>query len=181
MARVNEHGLTPAQEVFAVELASGKTQSDAYRKAYPASLKWKVDGLHNKASALARDVRVRARVAGLQAQVASKTVLEAASIKAEIARLALSDISEIMDAEGKMLPPHKLPLDVRRSIASIKVDEFGRIEYKFWPKNAALDQAAKILGLYEKDNAQQAAKVPLRIELVPLMAASTAPVADKDD
>jgi len=40
-------------------------------------------------------------------------------------------------------------------VASFKIDEYGRIEYKFWDKNSALDKAAKILGLYELDNKQK--------------------------
>jgi hypothetical protein len=41
------------------------------------------------------------------------------------------------------------------AIKSFKIDEYGRIEYQFWDKNAALEKAAKILGLFEKDNHQK--------------------------
>ena len=37
--------LTPKQEKFAQEVASGKSQADAYREAYPKSKKWKDETL----------------------------------------------------------------------------------------------------------------------------------------
>jgi len=40
-------------------------------------------------------------------------------------------------------------------VASFKIDEYGRIEYKFWPKNAAIDMAMKHLGLFKEDNKQK--------------------------
>ncbi len=55
--------LTPRQERFAHEVASGKSQADAYRIVYPKALNWKDDSVHNKASALMRKSQVAARVA----------------------------------------------------------------------------------------------------------------------
>ena len=37
-------------EIAAREFVSRKTQADAYRKAYPSSLKWKPEVVHSKAS-----------------------------------------------------------------------------------------------------------------------------------
>lgn len=64
--------LNTAQEVFAQEVASGATQADAYRKAYPKCKRWKQETIHNKASALMRISEVSTRVKELQAELASK-------------------------------------------------------------------------------------------------------------
>ncbi|CDN87344.1 Terminase small subunit [Hydrogenophaga intermedia] len=154
-----EHGLTPQQELFALALAKGVSQAEAYRQAYPRSQRWKADAVHQQASRTAADPKVSARVTELRRQVAEKTVLESVEIIQEVYRLAVSDIADLMDADGKLLPPNKIPLNTRRALASIKVDEFGRIEYKFWDKNSALERAAKILGLFEKDNQQKGASL----------------------
>lgn len=67
----NEHGLTAAQEVFAVGVAAGLSQSDAYRKAYPHSVAWKDDALWVKASQLAAGHKVRLRIQALMAEAAA--------------------------------------------------------------------------------------------------------------
>lgn len=155
MAAKNEWGLTPQQERFAQEVAKGQSQSSAYRQAYPLSKKWKDDSVHNKASALSRDAQVAARVAMLTAAAADRAELDAAEIIREIRRLAVSDIAGIMHPDGRVKLPHELDPATRAAIASFKIDEYGRIEYKFWDKGAALEKAAKIKGLYELDNAQK--------------------------
>lgn len=64
--RKNQYGLTSQQEKFAQEVASGKTQSDAYRVAYPASRQWQPATVHQAASRLMADSKLSARVADLQ-------------------------------------------------------------------------------------------------------------------
>ena len=45
--------------------------------------------------------------------------------------------------------------DTAAAVASYEVDKDGVIKYKFWDKNSALEKAAKVQGLYEKDNDQK--------------------------
>ena len=61
--------LTHQQEAFAQAVASGKSQAEAYRTAYPKSLRWKPDSVWNKASALMADVRVSARVDAIRTEI----------------------------------------------------------------------------------------------------------------
>lgn len=156
MSAKNEHGLTSQQELFAQQWGAGKSQSEAYRQAYPASRKWKPEIVHQKASALAANGKVRARVTLIQRAAADRAELDATEIIREIRRLALSDIAGIVGPDGKLLLPHQLDAATRAAVASFKIDEYGRIEYKFWDKKGALDMAAKIKGLYEIDNKQKA-------------------------
>lgn len=156
----NEHGLTQQQELFACAVAEGLTQSDAYKRAYPSSLKWKRDSVHQKAATLAADVRIKARVQALQAKVAEVAVLKAADIIEETRRLALSTPAGIIgiDAKGKayVKMPNELDAATAAAVASFEIDDLGRIKYRFWDKNSSLERAARILGLFGKDHAQAA-------------------------
>lgn len=64
-------------EKFAQELALGTTQRKAYRVAFPSSLKWKDETVDSKASALAKNDKVLARVKELQEETAKATILTA--------------------------------------------------------------------------------------------------------
>lgn len=57
--------LSIRQERFARMVASGKSQSEAYRQAYPGSQKWLAKSVHERASALANRAKVAARVAAM--------------------------------------------------------------------------------------------------------------------
>lgn len=65
-------GLTHQQEAFAQAVASGKSQSDAYRAAYPASTKWRPDSVWVNASQLAADTKVAQRIAAIRAELAAR-------------------------------------------------------------------------------------------------------------
>ena len=64
-------------EKFAQELALGTTQRKAYRVAFPSSLKWKDETVDSKASALAKNDKVLARLKELQEEMAKSTILTA--------------------------------------------------------------------------------------------------------
>lgn len=63
---------SPQREKFCQQIVKGGTQSDAYRVAFPRSLKWKSDSVNNKSSALMGEDVVAARVAELRAPVIAK-------------------------------------------------------------------------------------------------------------
>jgi len=67
-----DKALTVQQEAFAQGLASGLSQSAAYRQAYPKSQKWKDSTVWEQASKLAANNKVIARVAELTAELAAK-------------------------------------------------------------------------------------------------------------
>jgi phage terminase small subunit len=154
MAGKNEHGLTPQQEKFAQEVGSGKSLSEAYRAAYKVG-KSKPETVNDSASKLMANPLITQRVAKIQADAADKAGLDASAILLELKKLAHSDIAGIMTPEGRVKLPHELDPQTRAAVSSFKIDEYGRIEYKFWPKNAAIDMAMKHLGLFDKDNKQK--------------------------
>ena len=64
--------LTPQREIFAQIVVKGNNQSDAYRKAFPKSLKWKDNAVNVNASKLMADANVILRVNELRAPVVAK-------------------------------------------------------------------------------------------------------------
>ena len=164
---MDQKPLTPQQEAFARKVASGLSQAESYRQAYPKSQKWKDGAVWSAASRLMADCKVSARARVLQDEQALAAGLDVTRVLREVAMLAHSDIGNIMHADGKVKLPHELDPVTRAAIASFEIDEFGRIKYKFWDKNAALEKAMKHLGQYEVDNKQKAELVGV-VRLVPL-------------
>lgn len=184
MSAKNEWGLTPQQEKFAQLVGGGMSQVDAYRAAYPKSAKWKDEALRVAGAKMSAIGNVSVRIKQIQAAGADRAELDAAEIVREIRRLAVSDIAGIMDENGRVKLPHELDPQTRAAVASFKIDEYGRIEYKFWDKGAALEKAAKIKGLYEADNKQKgsgAAEFLAQLQSNVLGVVKDQPGSDDDD
>lgn len=64
-------------EKFAQELVQGTSQRKAYRVAFPKSVKWKDETVDSKASNLAKNDKVLARVKELQDEISSKAIMTA--------------------------------------------------------------------------------------------------------
>jgi len=75
-----EKGLTPAQERFAALLATGESQSAAYRAAFPHSRAWKPQTVHARASELAATGKVQGRVSELRAKAAAEHQVEVSDV-----------------------------------------------------------------------------------------------------
>ena len=83
--------LTGPQEKFAVGVASGKTQADAYREAYPKSKKWKDETLWAEASRLMANHKVSTRVKELRERISGIGIASAERVLLEASRIALFD------------------------------------------------------------------------------------------
>jgi phage terminase small subunit len=81
-----DDGLTAPQEVFAQLVASGRSQAEAYRTAYPAAKKWKPESVYPEASKLMADPKVSTRVAVLRTEVQLRVIEEAAVTPAFVTR-----------------------------------------------------------------------------------------------
>lgn len=71
--------LTPKQEAFAQAVASGKSQSDAYRVAYTVRESTKPDTVNQSASRIMADPKVSARVEQLRQPIAEAAQITLAS------------------------------------------------------------------------------------------------------
>lgn len=108
--------------------------------------------------------RVKREIVTRQEELRYETMISAKRVLEEEACIAFSDISELVDENGDLIPPHELPERVRRAITveirqerdkngAMKGPEF---KYTMIPKAGALERISKHLGLYEKDNLQKA-------------------------
>ena len=143
------------QERFALGVASGRSQAEAYREAYPKSRAWKDPAVHSDASALAANPKVSLRVRELRRQITDIEIATARQALVEASRIALFDIRKAMNPDGTFKKPNELDADTAAAIASVKIKPNGEAEYKFWDKNTALEKLFRHHGLYEKDNDQK--------------------------
>jgi phage terminase small subunit len=115
----------------------------------------KPETIHNNAYKLMQRNEIATRVAALQSAAIERSELDVVETLQEVRRLALSDIRNAFHPDGRMKLPHELDANTAACIASVEIDAEGKIKYKLWDKNSALERAAKILGLFEKDNRQK--------------------------
>lgn len=86
---MRDNGLTSQRARYAQLVASGLTQADAYRQAYPRSQKWTNASVAKKASELMADERVSGRVAELQKEVAKGAVATARDLAEGLTQIFL--------------------------------------------------------------------------------------------
>ncbi len=118
-----------------------------------------------QASQLLRKPKVRAAVDAALAARSERVQVTTDEVLREFKRLALVDIGQAFTPEGALKPLAEMDVDVRRSIASIEVDEtwvdgkdedgkpkrylVGQLrKVKFWDKKGALDSLAKHKGMF---------------------------------
>jgi phage terminase small subunit len=88
--------LTPKQELFAQEVASGKTQADAYRSAFNVKPTTKPETTYKRACELMADGNISGRVAELRNAAAERVVWTMAD-----SLDVLSTIAKGLDADAK--------------------------------------------------------------------------------
>ncbi len=168
--------LTVAQEEFAVGIASGMSQADAYRKAYPKALKWKNEAVWVQASQTAAAPNVRLRIDFLCSQAAKANDVTVERIVKELARIAfgrkrsllswgpygviLRDSASLTEDEAAMVAE----VSETKSIAG------GSLKIKSHDKVKALELLGRHVGMFT-DKVEMTGKdgdplMPTRIELV---------------
>ncbi len=113
--------LTPQQEAFAVALALGSSQAEAYRKAYPKSVHWADSALHPKASHLAGQDKIKTRVQELQRKAAAANEVTVERVLKEVARLAFVDLRKAYNEDGTLKKPTEMDDDTAAALAGIDV------------------------------------------------------------
>lgn len=176
--------LTARQDKFAMGVASGKTQSDAYRDAYK-NQKMTPKQIHEEASKMASNPKVAQRINDLRSKITETGIASAARVLIEASRIALFDPRKLFREDGSPKPINELDDDTAAALAGLDIhEEFegsgdDRVfvgytkKYKVADKNAALEKLFKHHGLYEKDNEQ---KTDPLSELVRAINAAAAPL-----
>ena len=134
--------LTGKQEKFVQELVKGKSQRQAYRIAYPSSVKWKDASVDQKASTLFANVKVKSRYDELQSKIEQKVTHDAAEVRDIIINTMLSIVNaDVMndDVDG-------------RAVKNKHYDRNGRMVYDHYDKIEASKMLIGLLGIENAGN-----------------------------
>lgn len=118
-----------------------------------------------EASQLLAHAEVQERIAELAAARNEKLEIKAEDVLRELHRMLVADVATAIDeATGALKPIHEIPIDLRRTIASVDVEEMyewigerpnrekvevGRVKkIKFWSKERAAEMLGKHLALF---------------------------------
>lgn len=115
--------LTPQQELFAQNVASGKNQSESYRIAYPKSLKWKESTVWERASVLMSNNKVSTRTDELLASHAKRNEMTLDRVLKNMADWLDFDPLDLMDENECVKSMKELSPEVRKSLSKIEVVE----------------------------------------------------------
>lgn len=188
-ARVD--GLLPKQAAFVAEyLIDGNATKAAIRAGYSKKTAHVIGQENLKkpviASLLAQKQSV---IAARQDERLAAMELTEERVMRETARLAFFDPRKMFAADGRPISIHELDSDTAACIVGLDVLEeysgsgqdrvlVGHVKkYKIADKNSALERAAKILGMFKKDNEQPGAGVANAItDLIKSMGRSSLPV-----
>ena len=125
-------------EKFAQELAKGVlSQRKAYRVAFPRSVNWKDETVDSKASALAKNDKVLARVKELQEEAASKAVMNATQRKEWLSSLIqnndettqnkLKAVDLLNKMDGEYIAKVQLGGNVNNPFEGLTTDELKKL------------------------------------------------------
>jgi phage terminase small subunit len=154
--------LNPKQNRFVAEYLKDLNGTQAaIRAGYAPS------GADVQATRLLANVSVRRAIDEALARRASRVEVKSDDILRELMRLAMVDVGEAFDDEGRLKPLKDMPVDVRRAIAGIEVHEsplkmrremddghiieepMGRaVKVRFWDKTKGLELLGKHLKLF---------------------------------
>lgn len=106
---------------------NGGDQSKAYRSAYPHSKKWLDKTVHEKASRLFADSKVRARVAELKAEAAriaeEKFKVDAEYVLRRLVEIDKMDLLDILKEDGSLKPISEWPPVWRSYVSGMDLSE----------------------------------------------------------
>ena len=167
------NSLTAKQEKFVQELIKGKSQREAYKKAYDAK-NMKDTTIDVKASQLFKTDKVRVRYEQLRGKVVKraeeKAIITAEEVLRGIAGIARDDIKNYLsfktvktvvehDEDGEPVIDYGIVVDIKDSddidtsnISEVSIDSKGTFKFKTYCKDKALYKLADIMGL---DKGQQ--------------------------
>lgn len=124
-------------EKFAQSLANGMSQRNAYRSAFPNSVKWKDETVDPKASALAKNDKVLARLRELADKASSKAIMSAIERKEWLTGIIKSEAEETKDKlkavdllnrmEGEYVDKVQVAGEINNPMAGLTTEELRKL------------------------------------------------------
>ena len=149
-----EQQLTKRQEQFCKEFLIDLNATQAAIRAGYAKL-----NAHTEGSRQLANVKVQQKIQELMDARSKRVEITADDVLRELLLIAKSDIGDMLDDDGQLLTPNKMPEGIRRAISSIDIteekDERGNVwgytkKFKLWDKTKALDLLGRHLKLFER-------------------------------
>lgn len=125
-------------ERFAVAVASGNSKADAYREAYPHSVRWQAKSVHEAACKLA--TKVSPRIDELMQVRADESILSRDELARFFSRVVRTPV-------GEVAPDSDMAQEVDERPKSRKVKMPSKIE--------AARELARLLGYYAPEKSEQ--------------------------
>lgn len=153
---MTDRPLTLKQDAFATGVASGMSQAEAYRQAFPLSRKWKDKTVHEKASRLAAEDKVQARIQELRGKAAEANEVTIERIVAEVVKIAFANQRDLMrwGPNGVKLLDSEELTDEQAAAVSEVAETFsatgGSLKLKTHDKLGALRFLAELKGYLVK-------------------------------
>jgi phage terminase small subunit len=143
--------LTAKQEKFAAGVAAGLSQAQAYREAFASCKKWKDKTIHEFASRLAADSKVKARINELLAQAAKANEVTIERIVEEAVKIAFANTRDLVSWGPKgvvIRASDELTSDQAAAVSEVSASHgpAGQIKIKAHDKLGALRFLAEITG-----------------------------------
>ena len=151
--------LTPKQEKFVRNLASGMSQRDAYINSYNTS-NMKDKSIYEKASKLMAQDNIRSRYNELIEKANEKVEIRAEDILRELKAIAFSNGSDYAEIKNNKLlfkNTSELDEDKKKAISTIKQTREGK-SIETYDKLKAIDMLVKYMKLF--DNAGNETSTP---------------------
>lgn len=130
--------------------------SEAYRKAYPRSAKWKEESVWSKASSLLKTDKVQERVKELQVQLNSKAEIKKEEILEMLKSIMYADIRDFLEIKGGFVifkDSSSWTKTMAMQVESVKQTKEG-IEIKLNGRSWSINRICKMLGYDEAVKAE---------------------------
>ena len=141
--------LSDQQRAFCLEYIKTGNATGAAKSAGYSAKTANVQGTQ-----LLRKPLVAAEIARLTGRIEKKSALTAEKVVDALNNLVDFDPGQCFDADGKLLPINKMPLEARKALSAVDMSK-GSI--KFTQRLGSLELAAKLLGMVKEQQTQQQA------------------------
>jgi len=160
-------------EIFAQAIVEGKTQSDAYRLAYPVSKKWKDAAVHVKASTFAKDDKVLVRVTELREGQIEKHHATVQDILTELSYTAKFNPLDFYNKDGTQKPIHELPVEAAKAVSITGTEDGVTWHFRQSDKNKAAQMLGEFYQMWSENVVHPGGDAPLRHQHVHIHAEMT--------